>query len=196
MSGRDPAGDGGSAAIDLRTLDLAPGAARVLERPVPIEDVMIGGQRYRADPHEPVAWIEVSQSASGRHFRLRLAADLVGPCWRCLEEARVPVLVDTRDFAAFGRGPASEFDEDLDCEYLDGEILDLAAMARDALVEQLPAVIVCREECQGLCPVCGARRDGESCGHEPVPGDPRWAPLADLAARLGGSNGEGSTDPT
>jgi len=70
-------------------------------------------------------------------------------------------------------------------------LLDLREAIRQNLVVALPMTALCREDCQGLCPVCGARRDGEPCGHDPAPGDPRWAPLADLAARLGPPAGEG-----
>jgi uncharacterized protein len=129
--------------------------------------------------------VDASLSASGRLFRLRLGLELAGPCWRCLEEARTRVAVDTREFAASRRQPGAPFDEDLDCAYLDGDRLDLAGWARDAVVAELPPAILCEPGCEGLCPSCGARRAAGPCGcAAPADGDPRWGPLADLAARL------------
>lgn len=170
--------------LDLRTLDLAPGEARELEVPLAIGPLVIGGEPYRTEPAEPAGRLEVSQSASGRHFRLRFAAGLVGPCWRCLAESRIHLRPDVRDYAAFGRAAHAPWDEDLDCEYLEGDALDVSAMARDALVDLVPPTILCREECAGLCPTCGADLNAGSCSCPPPAGDSRWDALRDLASRL------------
>jgi uncharacterized protein len=72
--------------------------------------------------------------------------------------------------------------EELHSPYLDAGLLDLAAWARDALVLAVPAQIVCREDCLGLCPVCGENlneADPQAHRHEDA-GDPRWAKLRDL----------------
>ncbi len=65
--------------------------------------------------------------------------------------------------------------------YLEEEQLDLRAWARDALALALPTQIVCREDCLGLCPVCGENLNqaGPDHGHEREP-DPRWAALREL----------------
>ncbi len=176
--------EGSPQAFDLRTLELTPGQAREFDLAVPVEDVVLAGQRYTADPPAPVAHLEASQSSSGWHFRMRIATDLVGPCWRCLADARVVLSAETRDFSAFGRPNDGAYDEDLDCEYLAGESLDVAAMARDALVERLPARILCREDCAGLCPTCGIDLNTGPCACPPAPPDSRWSALRELADRL------------
>jgi uncharacterized protein len=59
--------------------------------------------------------------------------------------------------------------------------LELDTLVRDALVIDLPVRILCRPECRGICPECGAERDTSDCGHAPAePGDARWGALADL----------------
>lgn len=176
--------DEGSRAFDLRTLELTPGQARAFELPVPVEDIVLAGQRYSAHPGEPVAQVEASQSSSGWHFRLRVATELVGPCWRCLSDAYVPLQAEIRDYAAFDRGHAEGYDEDLDCEYLTGEDLDVIGMARDALLDLLPARILCRQDCAGLCPTCGADLNAGPCGCPPPAPDDRWAALQEIAERL------------
>lgn len=176
--------DDGPRPFDLRTLELTPGQAREFELPVPVEDVVLAGQRYVAQPREPVARFEASQSSSGWHFRVRIAAELVGPCWRCLGEARVPLAADVRDYAAYDRPHSDAYDEDLDCEYLSGEDLDVAAMARDALVDLLPARILCRDDCAGLCPTCGVDLNTGTCSCPPEAPDGRWAGLQEIAERL------------
>jgi uncharacterized protein len=69
-------------------------------------------------------------------------------------------------------------DEEL---YLDGDLLDLEPVLRDAVVLALPMSPLCREECPGLCVVCGVRLDdaGPDHQHGDAP-DPRWAALSEF----------------
>lgn len=179
----------GSRAFDLRTLELTPGQAREFALAIPVEDIVLAGQRYVAHPGEPVAQVEVSQSSSGWHFRLRVATELVGPCWRCLNDAHVPLQAESRDYSAYDRPYGEGYDEDLDCEYLTGEDLDVIAMARDALVDLLPARILCRQDCAGLCPTCGADLNAGPCSCPPAATDSRWAALQEIAERLTAAEG-------
>ena len=176
--------DDTSRPLDLRSLELAPGEARELELDVPVDDVVIAGQRYQSEPAAPRARLEVTQTSSGWHFRLRAAAAMLGPCWRCLNPATVALEADVREYAAFDRPQGGVFDEDLDSEYLDGESLDVVAMTRDALVDLLPPAILCRDDCAGLCPTCGADLNIGPCDCPPPPPDSRWSALAEIARRL------------
>ena len=65
--------------------------------------------------------------------------------------------------------------------YLDGDELEVRAWAHDALSLALPAQIVCREDCLGLCATCGANLNEASAdhAHEQAP-DPRFAKLSEL----------------
>jgi uncharacterized protein len=47
---------------------------------------------------------------------------------------------------------------------------------RDAIVLELPMAPLCRDDCRGLCPQCGADRNEADCGCV-APADPRWANL-------------------
>jgi uncharacterized protein len=170
--------------LDLRSLDLSSGAAAHVEGPVPVADLTMGGQRYHAEPAAPAGRVDVSVASSGRLFRLRTRVEVVGPCWRCLGEARTEVAVDAREYAASNRPADAEFDDDLDSAYLEGPVLDVAAWARDSVVGELPPSILCRPDCLGLCPTCGADLNAGSCGCPPPPPDDRWAALGPLAERL------------
>lgn len=94
-----------------------------------------------------------------------------GQCRRCLEAARGEVSVRVREF--YG-SQASSDDEDV--YPLGGDQLDLEPLARDAVLLELPLAPLCREGCQGLCPVCGADRNRLTCGCDDQL-DPRWAGL-------------------
>lgn len=174
--------------IDLRRLDLAPGAGARVDVPVALDDITLGGQPYAPDPRVVDARLDVGSSGSGLGLRLRFATTLTGPCQRCLAPSSFGVEVDARDFQASGRADSDAPDDDLDCEYLSGPMrmeLDVTAWARDAVAEVLPMSILCREECAGLCARCGADLNAAPCDCVDDEVDPRWAALGELKERLG-----------
>jgi uncharacterized protein len=160
--------------LDLGRLALSPGEGRRLDVDTRVGSLTLGGQRYSPRASVPVR-IDVSRTTSGYSLRLRASIPLEGPCMRCLEAAGREVAIDAREVDQPGGG------EDLSSPYLEGDELDLAAWARDALALALPTQIVCDEECRGLCPVCGENLNAAESehGHEPAP-DPRWAVLREL----------------
>jgi uncharacterized protein len=161
--------------FDLGRLSLTSGEGRRLDLEVPVADFQFGGQRYGVSGAAVDAVLDVAHTTSGYSLRLRFEAGLEGPCMRCLEPAAHGVEVDAREVDQPGNV------EELRSPYLDGDELDVAAWARDALALALPTQIVCSAECRGLCPVCGENlntADPEHA-HEPEP-DPRWAALRGL----------------
>jgi uncharacterized protein len=172
------------ATLDLRSLHLAPGAAAVRRLRVPPVALRLGGQDHRVEPDEPEVELTVSRSLSGLHLRIATSVDLVGPCWRCLADARAHLEVGSEEFSAEGRDPDAPFDEDLDSAYVHDHTLDLAAWSRDAIAEAVPATVLCRPDCAGLCPHCGADLNDGRCGCEPEEHDRRWDGLKVVAERL------------
>ena len=70
--------------------------------------------------------------------------------------------------------------EDDEVSTLEGDLLDLEPLLRDAVVLALPFQPLCEDDCPGLCPECGVRlADDPEHSHE-APVDPRWAGLAAL----------------
>jgi uncharacterized protein len=143
---------------------------------VAIEPFSLGGERYRVEPELVPAVLEVSRTTgNGYALRLRFRATLSGPCMRCLADAEPSFEVDAREVSQPRGG------EELSSPYLEHEVLDLSAWARDALALAMPAVLLCREDCAGLCPICGVNLDaaGPDHHHERA-ADPRWAKLSEL----------------
>ena len=161
--------------LDLATLGLASGEGRRLTLGVAPGSFDFGGTSYDVEPGQVDATLDISRMTHGGYaLRLRLTAGLTGPCMRCLEPAEPKVAVDAREVDQPGGG------EELRSPYVEGEELDLAAWARDAYALALPAQVVCREDCAGLCPKCGVNlNEHPAHAHEAEP-DPRWAKLREL----------------
>jgi uncharacterized protein len=162
--------------FDLGGLRLGAGEGRRLELSVAIDPFELGGERYGAAPELVPARLDVSRTnANGYALRLRFRATLHGPCMRCLEPASRTFDVDAREVAQPGGG------EELSSPYLERGQLDLHGWARDVLVLSLPPKLLCRDDCAGLCAVCGADLNAAAGEHEHEPEpDPRWAKLSEL----------------
>jgi uncharacterized protein len=108
-------------------------------------------------------------------------ADLEGECARCLEPIEDTVRVDLQELFVYddADNPLVD-DEDSDVSRLEGDLLDLEPVLRDAVVLALPFQPLCREDCPGLCVECGARLADDPGHRHDEPVDPRWAALSGL----------------
>jgi DUF177 domain-containing protein len=161
--------------FDLGRLGLTSGEGRRLALGVHLGEFELGGSRYAPDPEDVDVTFDVARMTHGGYsLRVRFTAALSGPCMRCLESAAPAVEVDAREVDQPGGG------DELSSPYVDGEELDIAAWARDAYALALPSQVLCRGDCAGLCPECGANLNADpGHRHERAP-DPRWAKLREL----------------
>jgi uncharacterized protein len=178
--------------FDLGGLRLTTGEGRRLDLHVAIEPFSLAGETYSVEPETVVARLDISRTTgAGYALRLRFEASLAGPCMRCLGPASPTFVVDAREVsqpadpraygAGRGRGKHEAESDDLTSPYVEDGALDLHAWARDALALSVPANLLCRSDCAGLCSVCGANLNevGSDHHHERQP-DPRWAALSEL----------------
>jgi DUF177 domain-containing protein len=139
-------------------------------------------------PDRPVTVdAEIESVVEGLLVSGTVRATAVVGCVRCLRDLDHELEVEVRELFALEPGD----DEDEGYAVLPDDRLPLDTMARDALVLAFPAFPLCRPDCAGLCPVCGADRNAMDCGHggtEDI--DPRWAGLADLRTTLPEGFGE------
>jgi uncharacterized protein len=162
--------------FDLGRLRLTAGEGRRLELDVALDALQFAGETYEIEPSVVAALLDIScMTRGGYALRLRFEASLRGPCMRCLEPAEPAIAVDAREVDQPGGG------EELASPYVADHVLDVHAWARDALVLALPAQLLCREECLGLCPECGIDLNAAEPdhAHEREP-DSRWAKLSEL----------------
>ncbi len=85
-------------------------------------------------------------------------ADARAHCSRCLEEVVTPV--EAQVDALYSRVPDPD---DPDLYGFEGYALDLTDAVRDALVLELPMRFLCKPDCKGLCPTCGANLNRVAC---------------------------------
>ena len=136
-----------------------------------------------ASPVELVADAHKDQQKIRLKGRVRATLDL--DCSRCVESFQLPVdapfdMLFLPVVENTGEGEREVAEDDLGVSYYQDDTIDLGEVIREQFYLALPMKPLCREDCRGLCPVCGANRnrDNCSCQHEWV--DPRLEPLKNL----------------
>lgn len=102
-------------------------------------------------------------------------APLSGECSRCLEPLSSEIEVDFQELFFYSAEDTTE--DDL---LLDGYLLDLEPVFRDAAVLMLPLRPLCRDDCEGLCVECGIKLSKAGADHRHDLIDARWAALQGL----------------
>jgi uncharacterized protein len=165
--------------VPIAGLGRAPGRWREEHRSGPVGELAVAGTSVNADAEASVdAELEVADG--GILVVGTVRAPWVGQCRRCLTPVTGTAEVEVRElYRRFDR-PAGEEEAEETYE-LSEDWLDLQPLVRDALLLELPLAPLCRPDCAGLCPTCGADRNDGDCGCPTVRPDPRWAGLDALA---------------
>jgi uncharacterized protein len=139
----------------------------------------------QTNPIEVSGYAELSGPLLDIRVRGQLIGRLEGNCDRCLEA--VPVPADGQFellYSPAGSEPVSDEKgltrADTDVGYYEGAGIELSDVVREQLLLGLPTHIRCREDCKGICAICGANRNRESCGCQPPKIDERWEALKRL----------------
>jgi DUF177 domain-containing protein len=161
--------------FNLRNLRVRSGDQARERVEIELEPLLLAAQSYEPRPNPVTGELTVTRTASGTVLELAFDVTLSGPCFRCLADAELPLSLRLREYQA--TKPESE---DERSEYLEDDRLDVSAWARDAIALALPDQILCRDDCAGLCPVCGKDLNVEPHEHVEERTDPRWAALEAL----------------
>ena len=178
--------DAGSARVDLRGLKegthpLVLGGDTAVLPVDPEKSVVLDGFRFEGS----LVW-----TPEDRRVRGSLHGSLAVVCDRCLSrfqcdvsvELDVPVRIAVESPAREGGEDAAGGEEDFIRVAPVNPELDLAEVFRAAALLEVPIKRVCREDCRGLCPQCGANRNEESCECATERRDPRWDALRGLTS--------------
>jgi uncharacterized protein len=165
--------------LDTRELGRRPGSERKVSRtsPAPAD---LGIEVLRVPEGSPIEFdIRLEAVVEGVLVTGTAQAALEGECVRCLDTIRSKITADFQELFVYD-------DEDRDTEddetsRLEGDLVDLEPLLRDAVVLALPFQPLCQDDCPGLCAECGARLADDPDHRHEAAVDPRWAALQQLA---------------
>jgi len=105
-------------------------------------------------------------------------------CDRCLTE--VPTVltlhmereITSPDAVPDGSTDPDEGEDELD--YMEGYQLNVETFVYNEILLNWPMKILCKEDCKGICKVCGQNLNEKECGCDTFVPDPRFAAIQDI----------------
>lgn len=150
-----------------------PGSTRHVDREALLDGLVISSSRVPAG--EAVSLdVDLQAVNDGIVVKGHVRAPWEGECRRCLKTACGAVDAEVQEI--YERKPVEG-----ETRLLEDVIVDLTELARDSVLLELPLAPLCKADCRGLCPSCGAdKNDAVDCGCVLAVRDERWAALDDL----------------
>jgi uncharacterized protein len=150
--------------LNLDDLSIRAGRRHVYTYPADIAPVVMGGVEYEVTVPSGVE-VGVDRVAGGYLVHVNVAAVISGPCMRCLEATAPKLTAEEEEFVPTATG---EWIESESSPFIEGMIVDVNALGREALVLAMPDQVLCSADCRGLCPQCGADLNKGPCPCEPL----------------------------
>jgi uncharacterized protein len=131
-------------------------------------------------PKEIVSDIRLKGSFAGK-FQV--------PCARCIEPVEIPLSAEFdlifRPIGADAEAPERSITaSETEIGYYQKDSMLLEDVLREQVLLSLPVRTLCKPDCKGLCPRCGANRNNQPCSCGEGPADPRWEALTGLRGRI------------
>lgn len=122
---------------------------------------------------DPVAWsVDVTNTGSALLVEGTVTGEATCACARCLEDVARSFTGEIEGYfiieGDYAQGAVDEDDEELGEDEFDvlpaDHVIDLMPLIEAALIVDAPTMPLCREDCAGLCPTCGANLNEGDCG--------------------------------
>jgi uncharacterized protein len=165
-------------------LEVAPGEVDLGEEAVQQGPLAASGRAEVLHEHRgPKDIVADIRLVGGFHGRFQV------PCARCVEPVEIPLAAE---FDLIFRPAAVDSEatersitaQETEIGYYLEDSLSLADVLREQVLLSLPARTLCKPDCKGLCPRCGADRNSQPCTCDAGPSDLRWEALAGLRGRI------------
>lgn len=158
---------------------------------LPISDIPVQGREFyfedyhqwadlcseinldREASRDMTAKLAIYPQKHGIFFKGFLKGRINSPCYRCLEPGNIDIDHQFELFEDFDENSSEQMGSGI-LKFDNGQwLVNICQVIREQLVLALPDKILCSDDCQGLCPVCGENRNKGLCHCGPMSGDPR-----------------------
>ena len=161
--------------------DVLTSEGRQISMEVPLEMTSFKSRmgKFEITEKSPVAFTFTNLEPEKAKVEGRVKLTFKTSCDRCLTE--VPTMLDLNFERIVTSPDVMEEDEDADdLSFMDGYQLDVETFVYNEIIGNWPAKILGKEDCKGLCPVCGQNRNVRDCGCDTFVPDPRMAVIQDI----------------
>ena len=167
------------------------------EVPVGFDRLDFSSGSFPVTEKSPVTISIVKNEEEHLEIRGKASITVTVPCDRCLDGVSVPLELEFEEIVPAGgkegpdearRGPEDDDDSDESAfepdYYLEGYNLDVDKLLFGEALLNWPSRVLCKEDCRGLCPVCGQNLNHGDCGCERKALDPRMAKVLDVFSKF------------
>ncbi len=105
--------------------------------------------------------VRLSRTREGLLFQVKGDAEIMTNCVTCLEEFYLPVHFEFEELYEF----PSRYREETDLVLPADGYIDLSELYREFMILGIPIRSLCKEDCKGLCEVCGVNLNQTTCEH-------------------------------
>ena len=166
------------------------------EVPVELDRIDTGAGVYPVTPDGPALIRVTKDEKKFLNIHGSVALTVTAPCDRCLSDVKFPLELEFDErIPAGGEEPAasasdpsvedgeegSAFEPDY---YLQGYNLDVDKLLFGEALLNWPSRVLCREDCKGLCPVCGQNLNNGDCGCVRKALDPQMSKVLDIFSKF------------
>jgi uncharacterized protein len=137
--------------FDLRSLRFGDASETWRRLPVEVAPFVFGGLEYEVAGGDVDLLLAAARVGDNLTLTAELEADVAGPCQRCLGDADVVVTARGVEYVRHGDSESGEEEDG----YVVSSVVDVERWVRDLIAEALPLKMLCRDDCLGLCAVCG-----------------------------------------
>ena len=131
----------------------------------------------------PVVLTITNQENKTLFIRGAVDVTLSIPCGRCLEEVPTQICFDIDKKLDISEGILVD-DEMEENDYLIGFELDVDKLVYAEILVNWPMRVLCKDDCEGICKVCGANLNKGDCGCQRTELDPRMAAIQDIFSKF------------
>ena len=138
-----------------------------------------GLNSYEIVSKEPFELKIVKVGKSKLHIICSGSVDMNIPCDRCLKPVLTSISFGIDDTVEMEEN-ASEDEEPEEKDYIDGYDLDVDKLVFGEILISMPGKTLCKEDCKGICLICGANLNKGECGCDRDILDPRMSVFKDI----------------
>ena len=166
--------------IDLAKIMSTKDKVEEIEAPLELACFSLSGIDYEFGEKNPLRMTISNQGNRKVKVEGETRLSLKIPCSRCLED--VETFFDIQisknlDFNDTDEDRMKELDE---ANYISGYNLDVDLLVYDEIVIDFPLQVLCKEDCKGLCKVCGCNLNHKTCNCDNTVLDPRMSVIRDI----------------
>ena len=149
-----------------------------------LEDMEVSGKKYRLEELEP-ALFEITNLGK-KQVQVKGCAKIktVIPCDRCLEDVEQIFDLDFEREVDLKLDEEGRRQSDDEYNFMEGNCLDTDVLICNELLVNWPIRVLCKEDCNGLCSICGANLNHGECGCDREVLDPRMAAFQDIFSKF------------